>query len=66
LRLLRMWPNLLGCWKFWMLKLKSEDTIISAVKFLWWTALVATFGIKVVKWCLKNKHRLLVLLKDWS
>jgi hypothetical protein len=33
-----------------MLKLKSEETIISAVELLCRTALVAAFGIELVKW----------------
>jgi hypothetical protein len=51
-----MWPNLLGCWKFQVPKLKSEAAIISAVEFFWRTALVAAFGIELVTWCLKNHH----------
>jgi hypothetical protein len=55
-RLLRMWPNLLCLRKFQVPKLKSEAAIIFVFKFCWRTALVATFGIELVTWCLKNHH----------
>jgi hypothetical protein len=54
--LLRIWRNSLGHWMVWMLKLCSEDSIISTIKLSLRTALVAASQDQTCQVIESHKH----------